>query len=60
MNQNNRGKLYKLCLNYIKTLTLRQEFLFLDSEIECPNVKSKLEEDLIFYEERMRDILLEE
>lgn len=60
MKRNNRGRLYKTCVEYIKTLTINQEMVFLDPELDCPSMKSKLEGRLEFYEQLMLDILSEE
>ena len=57
MKESNRGLLYKYCTEYLKTLTIRQELVFLDPEIECPNAKEKLDKQLKMLEKGMLETL---
>ena len=60
MKDTNRGLLYKYCIEYIKTLTIRQELFFLDPEIECLTVKKRLENELEVLERGMLNTLKQE
>lgn len=60
MKESNRGILYKYCEEYLKTLMVRQELVFLDPHLECPNAKEKLDNQLKVLERRMLETLQEE
>ena len=60
MKETNRGLLYKYCIEYIKTLIIRQELFFLDPEIECQKTKKRLENELEVLENGMLNTLKQE
>lgn len=60
MKESNRGLLYKYCEEYLKTLMVRQELVFLDPHLECPIAKEKLDNQLKVLEKGMLETLQEE
>lgn len=43
----NKGLVFKLCLEYVKVMTVRQELLFLDDDLYCPEAKDALDLRLV-------------
>lgn len=60
MKKTNRGILYKYCIEYIKTLAVRQELFFHDPLIECEKTEKRIEGELCMMEDKMKKILEEE
>ena len=59
MKETHRGILYAYCIEYIKTITLRQELFYNDDEYQCQKLKSKLDDELATIEKMMKEILAE-